>query len=146
MRLSSYATAPAEVEPGIEERTRAIARQIKGDLEYSDADGQLLGIVGSSTTAPLNPSMAPDFTLRSLAGFDLEATFRKQGMDALKFQFRYKGGTWQSAGFLLNSPGTFAVSPSTPGTAEQIEVRAIFMLKNDETGVYSDAKPAFIAP
>lgn len=31
-------------------------------------------------------------------------------------------------------------------TAQQIEVRAIFMRKNNEVGNYSDAKPAFIAP
>lgn len=67
-------------------------------------------------------------------------------MDALKFQFKYKDGDWKSAGFLLTSPGTLAVPPTVSRVGEQIEMRAVYMLKNDEVGNYSDAKPAFIAP
>jgi hypothetical protein len=59
---------------------------------------------------------------------------------------RHKGGEWTQAGFLLTSPGTFAVTPSPPGEAEQIEVRAFFIQKNNTVGNPSDAKAAFIAP
>jgi hypothetical protein len=58
--------------------------------------------------------MSPETSLRTLANFQLEATFKKLGMDALRFEFRYKGGNWQTAAVLLSSPGTFAVAPQTP--------------------------------
>jgi hypothetical protein len=136
-------TAPAEAKPGIEAKTRAIARQIKGDQDYSEADGELLGIVSSETGEA--PESVVDFALKTLANFELQATFRKFGMDALKLQYRYKGGNWQGAGFLVSSPGTFAIAPQEPNTAEEVEIRAIYIQKNAEVGEYSDAKSAFIA-
>jgi hypothetical protein len=138
--------APAEVPPGIEYRTREIARQIKGMANYASADGELLGIVGGKETGGDLTNLTPEFTLRTLANFELEATFKKQGMDALKFEVRHKGGNWQMGAFLLTSPGTFAVVPAVANTAEQVEVRAIFLQKNNPVGNFSDAKPAFIAP
>ncbi len=140
---------PTQVKPGIEFRTREIARQIKGSMAYAEADGDLLGIVTSGTASmPLPPGeqVSPDFTLVTLAEFALQATFRKLGNDAVRFQYRHKGGNWIAAGVLINSPGSFTIAPQTPGTAEQIEVRGIFLLGNAEVGVFSDAKPAFIAP
>lgn len=137
---------PPQPPPGIEKRTREYARQIKGDLDYSVADGELLGIAASEQT-PANPALlTAEFTVRTLANFELEVTFRKHGMTAVKLQFRYKGGNWQSAGFLVTSPGTIAIAPSEPFTAEQVELRAILIEQNEEVGSYSDPKPAFIAP
>ena len=145
---SLSAGVPAEVPPGIENRVYEIADQILGDMDYSSADGELVGIVASDTpTSPTQPGdpVSPVYTLVTLAEFALQATFQKLGHNAVKFQFRHKGGNWIDAGVLLNSPGSFTVAPQTPGTAEQIEVRAIYLLGNLEVGVYSDAKPAFIA-
>ncbi len=137
---------PPEVAPGIEKRTRDIARDIRGSMAYAAADGELLGIVGTQETSENFAEMSPEFTLATLANFELEVTFRKLGMDALRFEFRYKGGNWMQAGFLVTSPGTFAVAPSQAGVAEQIEVRAFFIQKNNVVGNPSDVKTAFIAP
>lgn len=139
--------APADPPPpGIEFRTREIANQIKGHIAYAAADGEALGIVGPESGPEPEGTLKPDIALRTLANFELEATFSKKGNDALKLQFRHAGGDWKSAGFLVASPGTFAIAPSVAGTAEQIEIRAIYILKNNEVGNYSDAKSAFIAP
>lgn len=144
--FSLKGTAPAEVPPGIEFRTREIARQIKGTVAYSQADGELLGIVSPTVTPNDLSGLTPEFTLRTLANFELEAAFKKNGTDALKFEIRHKGGNWAMGAFLLTSPGTFAVVPAAAGVAEQIEVRAIYLQKNNPIGNFSDAKPAFIAP
>lgn len=138
-------TVPAEVSPGIKERTQEIARQIKGSMNYSDADGVLLGIVSKKSNGGSLGDSAADFSLRSLPNFGLEATFKKLGADAMDFEYRYKGGNWQPVKTLTNSPGTFNVPPQTPGQAEQIEVRAIRTIKNQPVGLYSDIKPALIA-
>ena len=138
--------SPGEPKPGMEFRTREWARQIKGTNVYSQADGEALGIVSSESTPDDPGTFTPEFTVKTLANFELEVSFRKRGMDALKFQFRHKGGEWLSAGFLTNSPGKLHLVPSTPGQAEQVELRAIYVEKNAEVGNYTDAKPAFIAP
>ncbi|MEQ1924419.1 MAG: hypothetical protein ABL952_18125, partial [Pyrinomonadaceae bacterium] len=110
------------------------------------ADGEALGIV-SSKDAPLNPvTLTADFTVRTLAGFAVEVTFSRQGMTAMRFEYRHKGGNWIFVNVLNSSPGTLVITPQTPGTAEQIEMRSILMDKNDPVGNYSDTKNAFIAP
>lgn len=122
------------------------AKDIKGATDYAEADGEAMGIEGAEIT-PEDPSgLTVDFTAKTLANFELEVGFRKFGMSAVKFQFRYKGGQWQNAGFLVTSPGVLSIPPQVAGTGEQIELRAIYMQGNDEVGNYSDAKAAFIAP
>ena len=144
------AGAPVEVAPGMEARVYLIADQILGSMDYAEADGDLLGIAlpDSGASSPLGPGdpVSPTFELKTLAGFELEASFKKQGNSAVKFQYRYIGGTWATAAVLLTSPGSFTVPPSAPGVGQQVEIRGIFLLGNEEVGIYSDAKSAFIAP
>lgn len=147
---SLTAGAPPEVPPGIEYRVYQVADQVMGHMDYAKADGELVGFelpegVGSIPLAPGDP-VSPNFELRTLAGFELEAKFKRNGNSAVKFQYRYIGGTWATAAVLLNSPGSFAVPPAVPGVAQQIEIRAIYLLGNEEVGIYSDAKTAFLAP
>lgn len=137
---------PAEVLPGMRARARDIANFIKGNPVYVVADGELLGIVTSKETPNAPSSLTADFTVRTLAGFAVEVTFSRQGMTAMRFEYRHKGGNWIFVNVLNSSPGTLVITPETPGTAEQVEIRSILMEKNDPIGNYSDTKNAFIAP
>ena len=51
-----------------------------------------------------------------------------------------------STATLTSSPGSFRVAPLVATRAEQIEVRCIYLRKNNLVGNYSDIKTAFIAP
>jgi len=65
---------PDEVPPGIEARTRAMARQIKGHQEYSNADGELLGIVAPEGDEPDLATFKPGLTTHpALHGFMFSA-------------------------------------------------------------------------
>ena len=140
------AGAPAPVPPGARARVRDIANFVKGNPVYVVSDGELLGIVSSKET-PTSPTLlTADFTARTLAGFSLEVTFSKQGMSAMRFEYRHKGGNWIFVNVLPSSPGTLVITPAVPGVAEQIELRSILMEKNEPVGNYSDTKNAFIAP
>lgn len=137
---------PDEPPPGIEFRTREIARHIKGHSAYSEADGEMIGIV-SPDSEPLNlGEMTAAFTVKSMPNFGVEAKFKKNGADAMRFEFRRKGGQWMHAGYLVASPGTITIAPAEAGTAEQIELRGIMVQKNQDVGGFSDFVPAFIAP
>ena len=138
--------APAEVPTGIEKRARDYAKACKGQIDYSKADGEALGFEAAIVPGIIEGDITAEFTIQSLVGFELKATFRKYGLDAMRFEFRYKAGIWQPAATLIVSPGTFAVAPQTPGTAEQIELRSVFLKGNAPFGNYSDSKSALIAP
>ena len=137
---------PDEPPPGIEFRTREIARQIKGHSAYSEADGELLGIVSPESEPANLGEMSAAFTVKSMPNFAVETKFKKNGADAMRFEFRRKGGQWQPAGYLVASPGTFTIAPAEAGVAEQIELRGIMVRKNEDVGSFSDFVPAFIAP
>lgn len=141
------AGAPAAVNPGVKKRFRENAAFIKAQKSiYTTADGTLLGIV-TAEEANLSPSdYTPEVKFLSLANFALEADFRKYGLDALRVEFRHKGGEWQLAAILTSSPGVFNFHPTTAGQAEQIELRCVFIVKNQPYGNYSPIYTALIQP
>ncbi|MDQ3798454.1 MAG: hypothetical protein M3384_03295 [Acidobacteriota bacterium] len=46
----------------------------------------------------------------------------------------------------MSSPGTFTIEPTAPGTAEQIEARAMLLRKNQPVGNYSNIYVVHVAP
>ena len=105
-----------------------------------------LGIV-SPDEAGLSPeTTAPDVKFHTMPNFALEAEFRKYDLDALRVEFRHKGGNWQLAAILTSSPGVFNVVPNETGNAEQIEIRAIFIEKNQNFGIFSPIYTVVIQP
>lgn len=138
---------PDDPAPGIEKFTRDIVKQIKNSTIYAPADGEAMGIESPEPT-PFNPAeLRPTFKAVTREAFEIGVTFKKQGMSAVRFEFRYKGGlSWMPAGVLLSSPGAFSIAPQTPGQPEQIELRAIYMQGNNNIGQWSDIVPVLIAP
>jgi hypothetical protein len=136
---------PAPVPPGVRRRVRDIAAKIKGQKAiYNQADGELLGIVGTTATRPDSPK--PTFDLTTLANFSLQADYKKAGFKSIRFEYQHKGGAWQLGMIFTSSPGVFQVPPQVAGVAEQIFVRAIYLENNQPVGEYSDIKTALIAP
>lgn len=140
------AGAPPPVPPGMRKRLRDSASQIRGmKAVYSQADGELLRIVG--TTSSLSPNPQLEFSAETRANFVLRFTFQKQGYTAARFEYQYKGeNVWHFGDKLTNSPGDIAIPPQVAGIAQQIFVRGILMDKNQPVGEYSDIRTALIAP
>lgn len=138
--------APAVVFVGVRSRTREIAKFIKGNPGYAKADGELLGIVTATSLPPNFGQLIADFKVRTLANFDVEIVFKKQGADGIRIEFRYKGGEWIYLTTLTSSPGVVHINPQVAGVAEQLEMRGIMIEKNQPVGNFSDTKTAFIAP
>lgn len=141
------ASPPADVDTGIKKRVREIAAEIKAQKSiYTESDGELLGIVAPDQSDPAAETTAPELKLRTEPNYTLEVEFRKFGMDALRVETRQKNGNWTLAAILTSSPATINVIPLSPGDAEQIEVRAIFLQKNKTFGNYSNTYNAIIKP
>lgn len=141
------ADPPTDVDTGIKKRVREIAAEIKAQKSiYTEADGELLGIVAPSEGDPVAETTAPELKLRTTPNYTIEIEFRRYGMDALRVETKQKAGNWTLAAILTTSPATINVVPLSPGDAEQIEVRAIFLQKNQIFGNYSNTYNAVIQP
>jgi hypothetical protein len=105
-----------------------------------------LGIVKPDSDGIAPENLVPALANRSLPNFALETSFLKQGTDGLRIEYRQKGGNWQLATVALSSPVVYNITPQAAGTAEQIEIRAIYMEKNALVGQYSPSYTLVIAP
>lgn len=140
-------TPPDIVPPGIKKRVREIANEIKAQKSiYSEADGELLGIVSTEDANAAEEDFTPELKVRPLPDFGIETDFRKYGMTALKVEARHKGESWQQVAFLTNSPSVFNIIPTDHNNAEQIEIRAVFIKDNSAYGNYSAIYTVSIAP
>ncbi|HQU81711.1 MAG TPA: hypothetical protein PKY59_01210 [Pyrinomonadaceae bacterium] len=138
---------PNNVPPGIKARIREIAATIKAQKSiYTTADGELLGIIPPDEANRDPNDFTPDVKLRSLPNFALEAVCRLFGLDALRLEYRHKGGDWQYAATLTSNPGVFNIHPQVAGQAEQIEIRAVYIEKNEIYGNYSPSYAVVIQP
>ena len=138
---------PDDVPPGIKKRIREIANRIKDQKSiYTLADGELLGIVTGEETGKPEADYAPTMKITQMSQYHLEFEFRKEGLDAVRFEFRRKGGAWQPVGDSAKSPTDFMITPETPGEAEQIEIRAVFLKDYQPFGSYSPIYTATVAP
>ena len=65
-----------------------------------------------------------------------------QGMDAMRVEYQRNGAaSWSLAAFLTKMPGTFNITPATPGDPENGRIRAVFIKKKAEFGSFSPEYP-----
>ncbi len=84
---------PPAVAPGVFTRAKAIVNRIKASINYSEADSNDLGIVGSEITTDTN-TIKPAITLRLVGGGHPEIVWTRQGMSALEIQKQNGDGQW----------------------------------------------------
>ncbi|HEY8563015.1 MAG TPA: hypothetical protein VIL74_21745 [Pyrinomonadaceae bacterium] len=138
---------PDRVLPGIKERIRELVRCIKSQKHiYTKEDGSLLGILTPEEAGWIEEDYTPDMKFRTLSGFRLEVDFRKFGLDALRFEYRYIRGEWHFGGFLTKSPDVLKIPPRIGGAEQQIEIRAVFWNENRNYGNWSPIYRLVIAP
>lgn len=141
------ADEPADVPLDIEERIREVANYIKNQKSiYTLADGELLGIVTVEESGKPENEYFPVLTLIVMTAYHVGFEFRKMGLDAVRFEYKKKGGVWTPLGDSARSPTDFMIAPTTPGEAEQVEIRAIFLKEYKPFGSYSPIYTTTIQP
>lgn len=127
-------TPPTAVEPGIEERFRALVRQIKANPAYTNAIGEDLGIVAPEDTSI---SLQPVLTVKLDAGHPVIG-FKKSKSDGIRLYSKRTGE--DSFSFLavdMHSPYVDNRPNLNPGTAEKREYYAYFFKNDEEYGEQS---------
>ena len=139
--------SPLAVAPGIKRRFREIAAEIKAQKSiYTQADGELLGIVAPDEGSLSPETTAPDLKLNSMPNFALGVEFRKYGRCPARRISSQRRKLAVSHDF-NEQPGRVQHRPDqTPADAEQIEIRRIFIDKNQHFGIFSPIYTAVIQP
>ena len=143
----ALAYVPDDVLPAIKERIRELVVCIKSQAHlYSKEDGSLLGILTPEEAGWLEEDYTPDVKFKQLDDYRLEVDFRKFGMDAVRFEYRYIWGEWNFGGIFTKSPEVLKIPSRLHGAPEQIEIRAVFWDGNRNFGNWSPVYRLVIVP
>ena len=129
-----------------EGRARALARRIKAHPAYTVALGSLLGIVGADDATDLTASQ-PDITGNDRTGGQVEIGFNKLTSDGVNIYSKRDGDV--DFVFLARDTATPYLDTrplKVPGKPEIREYKAMFVLNDEEIGIFSHELVVNCAP
>ncbi len=135
---------PTPVEPGVFARAKAIVNRIKANRNYSEADGSDLGIIGAEVTTDIN-AVKPVISLRLIGGGHPEIVWTRQGMGALEIQKMGSDGKWYL--LAIDTVPNYTDTEPLPSAGQSAvwQYRAIYRLKDERVGQWSDVVAITVA-
>ncbi|HRI02789.1 MAG TPA: hypothetical protein PLL77_03505 [Pyrinomonadaceae bacterium] len=131
---------------GILTEFRELRDVIVASPGYTTAIGEDLMIVKPATEKLVEADAAPELKVATAAGYEVTVSGSMQGMDAMRVEYQRAGSaTWATVAFLTKTPGTFTITPATPGTPENGRIRAVFIKKNEQFGNFSPEYPVTLS-
>lgn len=122
---------------GIVPWLRAFIKRIKAAPGYTEQMGEDFGFIVDNPD-PFNPGdIIPELKVKAMVDDQIEIKFSKQGLDALRLDWRPAGTEdWQNAGVFTSSPAIY--QHNSPGKNPQaIELRGRLLEKNNPVSQYS---------
>jgi hypothetical protein len=118
---------------------REIVGHIKELDGYTEAIGLDLMIVRAKGTPPNLNEVFPDLRYDEKAGFKVRVTGSMKGFKSANFYYRRRGeNNYFFVAYLNSLPGELTVPAAVPGQPEVGDIKAIFVEKNEEVGIFSD--------
>lgn len=134
-------TPAAGTLPGVEERTRRLAKQLRASAAFSPDDGELFGITAPEKRPPGKPSVEAF----ALAGGSVRLRIAKAGHRALMVDSRRAGGVWEQIGVSMRAE-YIDKRPAAAAHPELREYRVQGYARNARVGEYSDSATAVTLP
>ncbi|HMS43547.1 MAG TPA: hypothetical protein PKE69_25175 [Pyrinomonadaceae bacterium] len=133
-----------EIKPGIVIRNTELYNFFK---KHPNRTAEVLADLGISESS--GSSISPDLLKPAINGGAMpddkvSLTFNKQGQSAVRFQMR-RGGEWITVGDPTSNP-FIDTTASVDGKPEKREYRAIYLVKNQPIGQYSDIITIYTTP
>ncbi len=129
---------PPPIAPGVFKRAKSIVNRIKANVSYLETEGSDLGIIGAEMSAIDTNNIKPVFFLRLVAGGHPEIVWTRQGMGALEIQKQDSDGKWH---FLaIDTVPNYTDMEPLPASGQSAvwQYRAIYRLKDERVGQWSD--------
>lgn len=134
-----------DIKPGIVVRNTELYNYFK---KHPNRTAESLADIGisESTAGSISPDLLkPAINGAAMPDDKVSLTFNKQGQTAIRFQMRRGGGDWTTVGDPTTSP-FLDTTASVDGKPEKREYRAIYLLKNQPVGQYSDIITVYTTP
>lgn len=129
-------TMPTGAFIGMIDEFREMMKFFKANAAYTEADGENLMIVSPDEQAPDIENAVPDLKPSVNMDDKVLVSYRKGDFGGLELQWRKVGQPmWQLADKSTETTITFTPEGLTP--PEKIELRGVFLLKNQRVGVWS---------
>ena len=129
---------PAGAFVGLEKFCREFAGLFKKQRNYDKADGLDLMIEREAVEPPNLTEVFPELKYTVLTDNSIDFDWKKTGFDMLELQYRKEGATmWQFADKSTEKIINFAPPLTAPGVPEKFEFRAIYLIKNQRVGQWS---------
>lgn len=133
-----------EIKPGIVVRNTELYNFFK---KHPNRTAEILADLGITETTGSSISLdllKPSISGTAMPDDKVSLTFNKQGQSAVRFQMR-RGGDWATVGDPNSSP-FIETTASIDGKPEKREYRAIYLVKNQPVGQYSDIITVYTTP
>ncbi|MFT3933615.1 MAG: hypothetical protein QM726_08385 [Chitinophagaceae bacterium] len=130
-----FGRPPVAAEPGGFTRIAAIVKKIKSLKTYSDADGQDLQIVGTTTPVDFS-TLTPKVSIQAGNAGMPEIVWNKQGMDGVAIYKDSGNGSGFTLYDLDNHPN-WTDKHTLPTTATLWKYKLIYRLDDEEVGQWS---------
>lgn len=129
---------PARAFIGLEKFCRDFAGLFKKQLNYDKADGLDLMIEREAGESPNLAEVIPELKYTVLTDNSIDFDWKKTGFDMLELQYRKEGtAMWKYADKSTEKVIKFAPPLTTAGVPEKFEFRAIYLIKNQRVGQWS---------
>lgn len=126
------------VNPGIFERLDKLVKRIRVAPNYSEEEGQQLGIIGPKSD-PIAPGTHPPvLKLTALPANVVNVDFKRGSSDGIQVQTQLdNSGTWTTVGTYFKSPAAVTIPEGPNGLPRSVQVRARYVDGNTPVGDYS---------
>ena len=112
---------------------------------YTEVIGEDLGIVGAESGNGPEVVLSPSLKTSVSQGYTVNLRGSMQGQTGMRIEYRRNGGSFAPVAYFTNTPGSFQITPATPGQPESGEIRAVYIKKNMEYGAYSPNYPVTVS-
>ena len=103
-------------------------------------------IVAPESEGLVEAEIVPNLKVTTASGYEITVAGSMQSMDAIRIEYQRIGGaSWSIAAFLTKLPGTFTITPQTPGEPEMGRIRGQFIKKNADFGNPSPEYPVTLS-
>lgn len=126
------------VAQGIFERLDNLVKRIRLAPNYTDEEGEQLGIIPKKTQSISPDNAQPTLSANTDPGNIVFVKFKKLGFKGVQISIAIDKGNWQDQGRFTVSPATLTIPQHNDDAPRAVAIRARYLVGDNPVGEWSD--------